>query len=307
MPKYSSICLIFCCLLGLVPNASAQSTQLAGINYNPQLPLEAKEVQRKDGEGKPLPVYRVSFKGGSDSDVPGLLGVPSTSAVGKRPAVILLHGLGGDKNQLQALAMMFNGKGLVTLAIDAAGHGERPKFHGKPITELDLDETRTVAAQTVQDLRRATDYLCSRSDVDPKRIAFVGVSLGGILGARFLADEPRVACASLWVAGGDWGKLITTSAHPWAKAFRQRGQTDPEKIRLAMQDVDPVPAMGHAIARPILFLNGESDDVVPRACSDALIAATKGPKENFLLPGGHIPNLLDMASRTIAFLTTRLK
>lgn len=285
----------------------AQSTELAGIVYESKVPLEAKEVQRKDAEGKPLPIYHVTFRGGSNDPVPALLSVPAMPAPGKRPAVLLLHGLGGDKNQLQALAMMLNGKGVITLAIDAAGHGERPKVGGKGIGEQDLAGMRTVAAQTVQDLRRALDYLAARPDVDPKRIGFVGVSLGGILGARFLAADPRVHCAALWVAGGDWGKLITTSAHPWAKAFRDRGETDPVKIRKALADVDPVNSFGSAVVRPLLFLNGDKDDVVPRPCSDALIAVAKEPKQALLLPGGHIPNLFDMASRTITFLSTHLK
>ena len=310
MPKYSRIWPAFlagCLFLLATPGRAADPVTLAGITYDAKAPLAAKEVQRKDGEGKPLPLYRVTFLGGNNEPVPALLSVPNAPAKGKRAAVLLLHGLGGDKNQLQALAMMLNGKGVVTLAIDAAGHGERPKVGGKGIGEQDLAGMRTLAAQTVQDLRRAVDYLSARPDIDPKRIGFVGVSLGGILGARFLAEDPRVSCATLWVAGGDWGTLITTSSHPWAKAFRDRGETDAAKIRQALAEVDPVRSLGSASVRPMLFINGDKDTVVPRACSDALIAVAKEPKQAVLLPGDHVPNLFDMASRTIAFLSQHLK
>jgi uncharacterized protein len=287
--------------------ARAQTSTLAGVTYDSAAPLQATLTQRKDAEGKPLSLYNLSFVGGSGARVPALVSVPSTPAKGKRPAVILLHGLGGDKNQLQALAMLLNGKGYLTVAIDIAGHGERPKVNDKPIGEQDLAGMRLVAAQTVQDLRRTVDYLASRSDVDTKRIGFVGVSLGGVLGGRFLAEEPRVAAASLWVAGGDWGALITTSAHPFAKRFRDLGESDPVKIRTALADVDPVPAISRAAPRPLHFLTGATDDVVPRACSDALFTAARDPKERVILPGGHIPNLFEMASRTIAFLEKHLK
>lgn len=280
----------------------AQVTTLAGVSYDPVAPLQTRLTQRKDAEGKPLSLYNLTFSGGGEASVPALVSVPVAAANGKRPAVILLHGLGGDKNQLQALAMLLNGKGYLTVAIDVAGHGDRPRVNGKPIAEQDLAGMRTVAAQTVQDLRRTVDYLATRPDVDVKRIGFVGVSLGGVLGARFLADEPRVAAAALWVAGGDWGTLITTSAHPFAKRFRDSGETDAAKIRTALADVDPVPAISRAAPRPLLFLTGATDDVVPRACSDALFAAAKEPKQRVILPGGHIPNLFDMASRTITFL-----
>lgn len=291
--------------------AQAQTSTLAGIPYEATAPLRAQLTRRNDAEGKPLPLYNLSFAGGGDARVPAIVSVPNippgAKAAGKRPAVLLLHGLGGDKNQLQALAMLLNGKGFLTLAIDIAGHGERPKVNGKPIGEQDLAGMRTVAAQTVQDLRRAVDYLSTRDDVDAARIGLVGVSLGGVLGARLLTEEPRIAAASLWVAGGDWGTLITTSAHPFAKRFRESGESDPVKIRAALADVDPVPAISRAAPRPLHFLTGASDDVVPRACSDALFAAAREPKERTILPGGHIPNLFDMASRTIAFLERHLK
>lgn len=303
--QYSRFLLVLAASL-VAPLALAQTTTLAGIAYDPSAPLQATVTQRKDADGKPLALYNLSFLGGSGARVPGLVSLPAQPAKGKRPAVILLHGLGGDKNQLQALAMLLNGKGYATVAIDIAGHGERPKVEGKPIGEQDLSGMRTVAAQTVQDLRRTVDYLLTRTDIDPKRIGFVGVSLGGVLGARFLADEPRVAAAALWVAGGDWGTLITTSAHPFAKRFRDRGEGDAAKIRTALAEVDPVPAISHAAPRPLLFLNGATDDVVPKACSDALFAAAKDPKEQMILPGGHIPNLFDMASRTITFLEKNL-
>lgn len=304
--KYSRFLAILV-LTSVATAAGAQTTStVAGIVYDPAAPLAAKLTVRKDAEGKPLSLYNLTFTGAGGETVPGLLSLPATAKPGKHPAILLLHGLGGDKNQLQALALLLNGKGYITLAIDVAGHGERPKVKGKPVGEQDLDGMRTIAAQTVQDLRRAVDYLGSRADIDTKRIGFVGVSLGGVLGARFLVEERRVAAASLWVAGGDWGTLITTSAHPFAKRFREGGETDAAKIRAALAEVDPVPALSRAAPRPLLFLNGATDDVVPKACSEALFAAAKDPKERVILPGGHVPNLFDMASRTIGFLEKSL-
>ncbi len=303
--QYSRI-VTFLALLLLCSAARADTSVLAGIPYDSTVPLIPTLTQRKDTEGKPTALYALTFAGAGGVIVPALLSLPNAPATGKRPAVILLHGMGGDKNQLQALAMLLNGKGYTTLAIDIAGHGERPKVNGKPAAEQDLSGIRVIAAQTVQDLRRAVDYLCSRPDIDPRRIGFVGVSLGGVLGARFLADEPRVVAASLWVAGGDWGTLITKSVHPFAKRFRESGETDAARIRTALADVDPVPAISHAAPRPLLFLNGATDDVVPKACSDALFAAARAPKERVILPGGHIPNLFDMASRTIGFFEKHL-
>jgi dienelactone hydrolase len=48
--------------------------------------------------------------------------------------------------------------------------------------------------------------------LDDGPIAFVGVSLGGILGTMFVASEPRVGCAVLNVTGGNLSRLVELSA-----------------------------------------------------------------------------------------------
>ena len=42
------------------------------------------------------------------------------------------------------------------------------------------------------DLRRAVDLLASRSDVDPERIAYLGVSYGGMMGGLLASIEDRL-------------------------------------------------------------------------------------------------------------------
>jgi dienelactone hydrolase len=51
------------------------------------------------------------------------------------------------------------------------------------------------------DDRRSLDYLCSRSDVDAKRIGCVGLSIGGLRTAHLIAADPRirVACVTGWM------------------------------------------------------------------------------------------------------------
>jgi dienelactone hydrolase len=51
------------------------------------------------------------------------------------------------------------------------------------------------------DDRRSLDYLCSRPDVDPKRIGCVGLSIGGLRTGHLIASDPRVkvACVTGWM------------------------------------------------------------------------------------------------------------
>ncbi|HUQ95138.1 MAG TPA: hypothetical protein VM120_25900 [Bryobacteraceae bacterium] len=51
------------------------------------------------------------------------------------------------------------------------------------------------------DDRRSVDYLCSRSEVDTKRIGCVGLSIGGLRTGHLIATDPRirVACVTGWM------------------------------------------------------------------------------------------------------------
>jgi dienelactone hydrolase len=63
------------------------------------------------------------------------------------------------------------------------------------------NDARDVRIQQVKDLRRAIDYLETRSDIDRDRLAFYGLSWGGSLGPLMTAIEPRFE-ASILLAGG---------------------------------------------------------------------------------------------------------
>jgi len=53
----------------------------------------------------------------------------------------------------------------------------------------------------VWDDRRSLDYLCTRPDVDPKRLGCLGLSIGGLRTGHLIATDPRirVACITGWM------------------------------------------------------------------------------------------------------------
>jgi len=286
--------------------SAASRFTLVGIVHDPSASLGVVERKKPDPAAPATAVKftDLTFKGGSGAVVPADLQVPS--APGRKPAVLLLHGLGGDRKQLALLANMLNAKGYVTLAIDAAGHGERPKVGKGDLSTISLEDWRTLGAQTVVDLRRAVDLLARHPDVDSNRIGYLGASMGGILGARFYSDDPRVKAAVFLYAGADWGKLMTTSQIGPAKAMRARGITDADVVGKALADIDPLHSIARAAGRPILLVHGDKDDIVPVACNDILFKAAKEPKERVFLPGGHVPDVFKSASLGMAFLDKHL-
>jgi dienelactone hydrolase len=126
-------------------------------------------------------------------------------------------------------------------------------------------------------------------------LGFIGVSLGGIVGAIFVASEPEIGAAVLNVTGGDLSRLVESSA-----AFSDLFLTLLFP-RLGIQDVDPVayppsfhpelalfqtlldagdsmsfaPALAAGQAE-LLFQMAEDDEVVPNRATEALARAVGG-------------------------------
>jgi fermentation-respiration switch protein FrsA (DUF1100 family) len=116
----------------------------------------------------------------------GDLRIPDRSpheAGGKLPALTLTGPLSGVKDQVVGTyAEALAAKGFVTLAFDHRNFGES---EGEPRQHED-------AAGKLADLRDAVGYLAARPEVDPDRIAVVGVCLGGGYAVRAGAFDPRV-------------------------------------------------------------------------------------------------------------------
>jgi len=131
---------------------------------------------------------------GYPSPRPTVLNVIGHSAAGK----------GTEKVQRRAIAQAR--KGFVAFVVDCIGQGERQvadyaRVHSPPGNAHQIVGTQAFIAGThvfnfmVWDVIRATDYLVSRPEVDPKRIACTGCSGGGMMTTYVLPFEPRIAVA----------------------------------------------------------------------------------------------------------------
>lgn len=97
------------------------------------------------------------------------------------PAVLCPHGhyaAGRYDEAVQARCVGLARRGYVTLAIDAVGYNDR-EAQGHRRTWFLFAAGQTVEGIQTWDNMRAIDYLISRADVDPERIACSGVSGGG--------------------------------------------------------------------------------------------------------------------------------
>ena len=164
----------------------------------------------------PHTLYKLSYRGIREQRVPAYLAIPKEKESEKLPVVILMHGWnlfwGKNEDWVQDWIPLLTAQGYAVLAPDHFLYGERKVEGG-----FDQNSNRGPyyyrdwMCQTVVDLRRGIDYLLSRPDIDPERIAVFGGSLGGWIGSILSAVEPRIKVSILSVPATEF---ITTQTPP---------------------------------------------------------------------------------------------
>jgi pimeloyl-ACP methyl ester carboxylesterase len=134
--------------------------------------------------------------------------------------IVYGHGLAGDRTQGAELAELSIPSGIAVIAIDAPKHGDHPDGGGIDVLEffglsLDLNDPLDALKlrdnfrqggfdrlQLVQLLLAGVDLDGDEEvDLDPDRIHYLGVSLGGIMGAQLVAFAPELRTATFIVPG----------------------------------------------------------------------------------------------------------
>ena len=164
--------------------------RLAMYRRSLELFAQARELGRENNQRVEIPLT-------DGTHLSGLL-VRAEGVAGRAPIVVVMNGLDSTKEMLQRSVMgtMFARRGLSALFIDQPGTGEALRLHGMPA----VHDTEVWASKIV-------DWLVQRSDVDPRRIGALGVSLGGYYCPRAVAFEPRFACGAVWGANHDWREV----------------------------------------------------------------------------------------------------
>ncbi len=168
-------------------------------------PGPAKLVRTEKHDGYTLERLILDLNG--QEPVPALLLIPDKRAA-RAPGMLYIHwhagmyGLG--KEQLlrgtdvqPAYAPVLAEKGIVTLAIDSWCFGERQQVtdghQGEEDTfKLMLLRGQVLFGMMLFDEFRALDYLASRPEVDPQRLAVFGMSMGATKAWWLAALDPRV-------------------------------------------------------------------------------------------------------------------
>jgi uncharacterized protein len=252
---------------------------------------------------------RITFK--SDGlDIAGVVRLPAGfAAERRRPAFIVLHGFGSNRNSESVLALcgLFEQLGYVSLRFDMRGCGESGGEKG-----------RVICLEQVADTQNALSFLAQRPEVDPERIGLIGNSFGAAVAVYAAGIDARAAAC---ISSGGWGdgerKFRGQHATPeaWAKftsmleeGRRHRKRTGqslmvprydivpiPEHLRgnLAQHSVQMFPAetaqsmfdfraddvVGNIAPRPLLLLHSSLDSVTPTEQSLELFRRARQPAD----------------------------
>jgi dienelactone hydrolase len=212
----------------------------------------------------------------------GTLTVPLRG--GRRPGAILITGLGAHQRDngeppwmpLRDLADTLTRAGVTVLRVDDRGVGESTGDHAPSTTFDEAD-----------DVRSELEWLRAQPGIDPKRVALVGYSEGGLIAPMVAADDPRVAAivtlAGPGVPGAEVARYQTEAAVAGDPAVAPDGR-DKEVARLLAEpltprersylSIDPL-AYARRVRCPALILHGGADQHVPPRSAERLAVAMR--------------------------------
>jgi dienelactone hydrolase len=259
---------------------SATQAELGQFAYDANAPLNLTKVVENTSGG--LEFSGISYDSPAGGRVTGIL-VNPVSRSSLRPGIILMHCAPGSSRDAWLIndAKTYANSGAVVIAIDAP-FDRRNNFNA---TVQMTKQDRAEQIQLMKDLQRAVDVLLAQPNVDKDRIAYVGVSYGGAMGAQFAAIEHRIKAAALVVGNGGWVTRMTQkeelpflaslSCATRAAWFRE------------MVPIEPIRFIGFAKGTPLLLQNGKLDEAVLEADAQLLHNAAPEPKKLLWYNAGH--------------------
>ena len=152
----------------------------------------------------------------------GALHVPDGAGRACRPAFVVLHGFGSNKDSgvSVAVARLLGGLGYVALRIDFRGCGGSEGPRGC-----------VICLEQVEDTRNAVSFLATRAEVDPERIGVIGNSFGAAVAVYATGVDRRIAAC---ISCGGWGdgEKKFRKQHESPEAWQRFGEMMAEGRRL---------------------------------------------------------------------------
>jgi dienelactone hydrolase len=292
---------LFVMLLLTARSLSAQDASLLHhFDYDQKAPLDIQEAgleQRGD-----IAIHDISYVSPKGGRVPGYLVVPK----GKGPFAAVIWGhwymKGSDflnRKEFLDEAVALAHAGVVSLLTD--GPVARPGHVADrtPLNERQISDQ----LQQIVDMRRGVDLLLARSDVDPKRLAYVGHSYNATVGGVLSGVDKRFTAFVLMAGALSDEQDIKSKEY---QDYRQEVGAEKFDAFIAKYAwIDPGKFVSHAAPATVFLQYATREKFVTADRARAYAAIVSEPKRFQLYDAPHALNAEARRDR-IAFLTEQL-
>ena len=198
------------------------------------------------------------------------------SAAEPAPAAIVFHGAGSQKENHADYARAALAHRFAALTFDNRGHGETEGSLGPGV---------------IGDLQRLARFVAERPEVDERRVAVRGSSMGGLLAIHMAAASDAVAAVVAICPASE--QMVLTSVRPVAEgkppppgSYLEAMRIDAQALTAWLEEHEVGDAVDRLGAKPLLLIHAKGDEQVPYQHSEELYARAAEPKRLLLLEGG---------------------
>jgi len=258
-------------VLGLLAAGVVEKAHSEAIRLTTNLPAGRKVPKQTPAD------YHLTYldAGVTTTDGLKLVGwyIPGTNGA----TVIFVHGYKGSRGSMLGSAEMFHAHGYGALVVALRGHdrsdGDRIMFGHTELRDLDA----------------WFGFAVRQPDIDRRKIALLGVSMGGAIAIQYTAKNPGVAALVADSAFSSMDDTIATSVRhftglppfPFASLI---GFWIRENTGLTRDEADAKRVIAQISPRPILLMQGGADTVISPQSGRLLYDAAKEPKELWFDP-----------------------
>lgn len=191
------------------------------------------------------------------NNIPCLLVRPK-SFKEKLPTLFHYHGWSSKKENHKFFATTICQYGYQVILPDSNYHGDR-----NPLNEYDVNNLKEyfpkIIIQSVDEFNQIRREAEKLYQVDEKRIAVSGNSMGGFIASSIFGKNQDIKALICLNGGSSWKKAMDI--------LKEMGELDEEYnvYTEEMKKFDPLTYKNKFYPRPILMLHGDSDTLVPIA------------------------------------------
>ena len=202
-------------------------------------------------------------------------------ATQRYPAIILL---GGKQTGRYAINYATDVRDAIVIAADypyePRGSYTLPRFLA------DAPAIRRALLDMVPSLMLIVDYLAQRPDVDTNKLILLGYSFGAPFVPAFISVDRRPTAVAMVYSGGNLFSLIRHNARRYESSLVS------ELVAaiggLLVRPLEPLRYVDRIAPIPLIMINGEEDQMIPRSNTMELYNHAREPKTLIWLPSKHV-------------------